>query len=258
MATPNPSERVARNTSGDAAKQMEGPTFSSPNELVTIYVGPKKVPFAIHKEVACLYSPVLKAAFNSNFIEGQSQRYTLEEGTAKSFQLVVQWLYSQKIKPIFTEPELNVIPGKPNLILWISDDEGYEDKEDMHVRITDRLDHLVKVWITADYLQIPRLQNSVVDEIEQLRAGYNLIPVTALCQVYKRLPSQAALRKLIFEQCWRFCATAALAFANDQDIFPWEYLRDYIVADKLAKFSPLPDPFTDRAEFKKWFHVNEE
>ena len=89
----------------------------------------------------------------------------------------------------------------------------------MHVRITDRLDHLVKVWITADYLQIPRLQNSVVDEIEQLRAGYNLIPVAALCQVYKHLPSQAALRKLIFEQCWRFCATAALAFANDQDIF---------------------------------------
>jgi hypothetical protein len=58
MATPNPSERVARDTSGDAAKQMEGPTFSyvlggpletlahqrcrSPNELVTIYVGPKK------------------------------------------------------------------------------------------------------------------------------------------------------------------------------------------------------------------------
>lgn len=32
-----------------------------------------------HRELACYYSPVFKAAFNSQFIEGETQKYTLAD-----------------------------------------------------------------------------------------------------------------------------------------------------------------------------------
>jgi hypothetical protein len=44
--------------------------------MVTLLVGIGENPvrFVIHKEFACHYSPVFKAAFNSNFIEGWGKR----------------------------------------------------------------------------------------------------------------------------------------------------------------------------------------
>lgn len=60
--------------------------------MVQIYVGPEKEagggidrlgrrdkPLNVHKEVACYYSPVFRAAFNSKFKEGTGQWYRLED-----------------------------------------------------------------------------------------------------------------------------------------------------------------------------------
>jgi hypothetical protein len=38
---------------------------------VILSAGKSDQKFIVHKKFACYYSPVLKAAFNSNFIEGQ-------------------------------------------------------------------------------------------------------------------------------------------------------------------------------------------
>jgi BTB/POZ domain len=69
-----------------------GPTYGSTEELVTFHIGkdPSMETFKIHKEVACLYSPVLKAALNSQFIEGQTQTYTIDDTTKEVFQLLIQ------------------------------------------------------------------------------------------------------------------------------------------------------------------------
>jgi hypothetical protein len=53
--------------------------------------------FTIHKESACHYSPPLNAAFNSAFIEGQTQTYRLENTSESVVRMLIQWLYTQKL-----------------------------------------------------------------------------------------------------------------------------------------------------------------
>ncbi|KAH6671118.1 hypothetical protein B0J14DRAFT_595375 [Halenospora varia] len=81
--------------------KTEIPTFVDPL-IVTFNIGPNGSPdqksFIIHKEVACFHSPVLNAALNSEFIEGQTQTYTLEDTTPGSFRLLMQWLYGGEFK----------------------------------------------------------------------------------------------------------------------------------------------------------------
>jgi hypothetical protein len=40
----------------------------------------------------------LKAAFNCNFIEGQTQTYTMEDTTEEVFALLSRYSYTQKLK----------------------------------------------------------------------------------------------------------------------------------------------------------------
>jgi hypothetical protein len=72
--------------------------FNTPHELITFYIGPDLNLFMVHKEVACLNCPVFAAAFKSDFVEGQTQTYKLEDITVDAFQYVVYWFYSQKLK----------------------------------------------------------------------------------------------------------------------------------------------------------------
>jgi hypothetical protein len=64
----------------------------------------------VHKEFACFASPVFDAAFNSNFIEGQTQTYKLDDTTSRAFRLLTQWLYFEKLK--ITCPRPSVVPTR--------------------------------------------------------------------------------------------------------------------------------------------------
>lgn len=117
---------------------------------------------------------------------------------------------------------------------------------------------LVQVWIIADYLQIPRLQNYVVDTIEQIRVDSAVLTFHCLAEVYHKLPREAAVRELVFEQSIRFL-TPEIYEANDcEKWLPRQFLLDHIIADKRSKGKQAQlDPFIDRAEFKRRFHVPE-
>lgn len=65
--------------------------------MVTILAGPNKEPFLVHKDFACHYSPVLRAAFNSSFIEGETQTYDLDDVEEETVRLLVHWIYTQSI-----------------------------------------------------------------------------------------------------------------------------------------------------------------
>lgn len=58
----------------------------------------------VHKEFAIYHSPVLKAAFNSNFIEGKTQEYGLHDINEEVARLLTTWLYTQKVE-VFEEDE---------------------------------------------------------------------------------------------------------------------------------------------------------
>ena len=218
--------------------------------MVTIYVGPERKAFRVHKEVACLYSPVLKAAFNSNFIEGQTQTYTLEGFDDSAFQLVVQWMYRQSITPPATEEETTSIRDMDRSARTTRDSEILR-------KIVRYPRDLVSTWLTADYLQIPRLQNYIVDQMEQL-SWFQMIAVYSLDFLYEKVSRGAAIRELILEQCVR--VISAKYYERNPEWFSKEFLLDYVIQGKrlLKKKQDELDPFRDRAEFKRRFHVPEE
>jgi hypothetical protein len=106
--------------------------------MVTFLVGEcdKEKQFIVHKEFACCYSHILNAAFNSKYIEGQTQTYRFGDTTEEVIQLLVQWLYRQSLDILQLEPSATY------------DYAEYES--------------LFDLWILADRLFIPQLQNFVL------------------------------------------------------------------------------------------------
>lgn len=59
--------------------------------MVTLYAGdkPDAKSFLVHSSFAIHYSPVLKAAFGSDFIEGKTQEYRLDEESEETVRLLI-------------------------------------------------------------------------------------------------------------------------------------------------------------------------
>lgn len=64
------------------------------------------------------------------------------------------------------------------------------------------LDDLIRVWVLADKLQIPKLQNFAVDMLFQIREEYSAILILQLKLVYKETSSDSPLRNFFLEQCY--------------------------------------------------------
>jgi hypothetical protein len=201
---------------------------------------------------------VLRAAFNSNFIEGQTQTYTLENVDIKAFPLVVQWMYSKTFRPYLTQEQTDYVDSLPLPRDRKSDLATMGTIKD---KFGLRCCNLVNVWIIADYLQLPRLQNFTVDEIEKMRVDSRLRPSGCLHIIYERFPPEASMRQLIFEICRRFAHSVDYADALKEGTTPHllEYLVDHVTADKRAKEKPETlNSFRDRGEFIRRFHVPED
>ena len=59
--------------------------------MITLYAGDKQdsKSFLVHSSFAVHYSPVLKAAFSSDFVEGKTQEYRLDEESEEVVQLLI-------------------------------------------------------------------------------------------------------------------------------------------------------------------------
>lgn len=89
--------------------------------------------YTIYKEFACYHSPVLDKAFNGPFIEGQTKNITLDGFEYPSaFGLVQAWMLSPQTALQFLKEDLS--------FLYI-------------------------IWILADRLLMPKLQNAVINEL---------------------------------------------------------------------------------------------
>ncbi|TVY50182.1 hypothetical protein LCER1_G009004 [Lachnellula cervina] len=134
---------------------------SHQSELVTFKIGKgdKIKAFIVHKEVACHYSPVLKAAFNSDFVEGQTQTYVLddigEHGIA-TFTLFVEWLYTQKLDLL---QELKDI---------VDGDKEYRTIPANIRRIGAAEIQVAEMWIIAGKLLVPSVQNLAIEQLERI------------------------------------------------------------------------------------------
>ena len=72
---------------------------TNPNSFVTLIAGQddNSKSFGVHKDFSCHYSPVLKAASASSFVEGQTQTYKLPDATEEATALLVHWFYTQEL-----------------------------------------------------------------------------------------------------------------------------------------------------------------
>ncbi|KAE9381286.1 hypothetical protein N431DRAFT_490688 [Stipitochalara longipes BDJ] len=128
----------------------KGPALKNPLQLVTLYAGSKSdsKSVVVHKDFACHYSPVFKAAFNSGFVEGQTQEYRVDEEDEEVIRLLVHWFYTQQLDilqtPEDSQGDKSEVAGKEELCL-------------------------AKLWVLADKLIIPQLQNMTLDVLAKLR-----------------------------------------------------------------------------------------
>ena len=157
----------------------------------------------MHKEFACHHSPVLKAAFNSNFLEGQTQLYTLQDPGETTGRLFVHWLYFQ---------QLDILDH---------DDWESKDKEDVGLS-------LVELWTLADKLLAPRLQNQIIQKMYRImQQDEGCLPIPVLEYVYEHTPSDCALRRFILHHC--ACYMKPEAYIEAPEKFPKEMLLELAV-----------------------------
>ncbi|CZR51135.1 uncharacterized protein PAC_01010 [Phialocephala subalpina] len=155
METPNASsedaEKSRRSPKAERARKkarMDALTFSEPGSLVKLLVGQDNPPIElhIHKEVVCQRSPVFRAAFCGNFSEAQSHTYPLRHIDESTAKLLMQWLYTQKLVVAQLKDD------------W-TEDAKLADEEDRT---------LIDLWVLADELQMPALQNTTIKAIHDV------------------------------------------------------------------------------------------
>jgi len=202
---------------------------SNSHEVVTFKIGkaPGMKTMIVHKEVSCFYSPVLKAASDSEFIEGQTQTYVLEDVEVETFRLAVQWFYGQQIESYLTQEEVDAV--RCNVT------HTKENKEIVDTKIEKRQNDLVRLWVLGDRLGIPDLQNLAVDELDQIRKDWDLIPYRCFNYVYEHTSTRRfkhglewpnTLQRLLLSQCAVFLPADTIK--KEPQYFPKEMLIQYV------------------------------
>lgn len=178
-------------------------------DLVTILVGKaaEEQRFVVHKALACHYSPVFNSAFNGDVQEGQAQTYHLEDTSKGAIQLLVQWIYMQKL-------DLNHFPQE--------------------TKLGQKVHCVAEVWVLADKLLIPRLQNAAALEIATQTFKSGKIPTWSLNYVYKNTGQGSPLRSLFIRLCAPALCDRQLPgfYTRNADKFPKEMLLE--LADFLT------------------------
>jgi hypothetical protein len=183
-------------------------------DVVKLYASEDETekPLSLHKQVACYYSPVFKAAFNSKFKEGVTQTYKLEDATQRAVRLLIHVstasLLTQKVVTAdaksgctsenSTSQKLSPIKPKHQSINFSSNFGSY----------------------------IPSLQNDVIQELEKLRAFHKTTSTKCLHYVYDKTGPGSPLRRLFVH--WCAFNVASDWFKKKPGHFPQEMLIDLV------------------------------
>ena len=187
--------------------------------------------FSVHKESACLKSPVLKAAFDGTFIEGQTQTYTLESTTPEAFRMFVKWLYSDRLGL-----QVHGSLENYNQLLnsnWFTEfpEETFQDpnQKEKHKDRCGRQDELLlELWILAEMLLMPRLQNYIVFVLLSIQRKCGTLGPTDYHSVYDNTTAESPIRRLIIDRC--IYSREAYESAKSPHRFPSEMLFDLLTA----------------------------
>jgi hypothetical protein len=114
---------------------------------------------------------------------------------------------------------------------------------------------LVELWVLADKLLIPSLQNAVIQELEKLRAFHKTTSTKFLHYVYDKTGPGSPLRRLFVH--WCAFNVASDWFSKKPGHFPQEMLIDLV---QLLSESSSEDWKTQMSERRNMadFEVEEE
>ncbi|KAG4437862.1 hypothetical protein IFR05_006664 [Cadophora sp. M221] len=132
-------------------------------EFVTVYVGPKRKGFILHKNLICTKADYFSKAFRGGFLESNGMMDLPDETTA-TFALFVEWLY------------------KSNL-------------SEAHTR--DHFIALINVYIFSEKICLNDFGNRVIDRIREIMDNIDKRMTPALaCYIYSKTSDSSPLRKL--------------------------------------------------------------
>lgn len=145
---------------------------------------------------------MFQVAFNSEFIEGQTQTYRLE-ATGITVQFLVHWIYNSNF---------DIEPEDPK-------SRGTE-----RIANSWKFRRLVKLWVLADPLLMRGLQNSIIVELERLRQASHHGGTSLYAYIYENTSKDSTLRLYILHIA--VCHMRKSAVVKHPDRFPHEMLLD--------------------------------
>jgi hypothetical protein len=155
----------------------------------------------------------------------------LDDFDSDAVHFLVLWLYTQKLEPCQLSVEG---PADPTL-------REKQQKENLA---------LSNLWVLADKLLIPRLQNLVINSIDKIRQKQNMIAGSSanLNYIYSNTTPESQLRRLIVHHCATNLSIGT--FSTSGDIFPKEMLLDIITF--LANSHPTRSSLASKRDMKDY------
>lgn len=173
--------------------------------------------FIVHREFASYHSPVFKAAFESKLMEGRTQTYRIDGPFDDNvIRVLAHWLCTSEI-------DLNYIKNLEtgNLIQLPQARTG-----DRVVRNIDPfVELLICLWVLANRLLVPKLQNAALEKLSELVMAQRLLPSQKSCEfAYEHTAEGSSLRAWIVI-CWAM-ETLASRFREVSRNLPQEMLHE--------------------------------
>ncbi|KAI4170849.1 MAG: hypothetical protein LQ346_008815 [Caloplaca aetnensis] len=142
------------------------------SDIVTIFIGPEKKAFPIHKALLSAKSTFFRGAFEGDFKEATDKSLTLAEDDPNCFARYVLWIYNQVLDPI----------------------RHGQDAKPM-------LDEYCKLFVLADKLGSERLENVCLDVIHTYAASDAIshFDVATIDFVWDNTPDESKLRALLVD-----------------------------------------------------------
>lgn len=157
-----------------------GPFMGLCSDVVTVYVGPEKNPFYIHKTLLSSKSTYFRAAFEGSFKEATEKSLYLADDDPHCFAFYVLWIYNQPLEHVS-----DTVDEKPS----------------------PSLDDYCRLYVLADKLGSEPLQNHVIDIIHERAdseyCGPQLVPDTINYVWAHTLPSSQLRAILVDIMAWQ-------------------------------------------------------
>jgi len=174
--------------------------------MVTILVGSQKHKFIAHKDFLTYYSEYFRACLGERFTEAENRVVELDHTEPEAFRHLMDWIYKQDIQSV-AERQIEAIGAS----------------------VQDVAGEYMDLWILADYLLIPELQNLVLEKLSEHKPAV-LCP-DVISHVYSNTGEGSMLRKF----CVGLVEYSRPGWCTNS-LLPPEMLLDLSSAERVFQF----------------------